>query len=312
MNLNIRHLEYILEIYRCGSINKAAQKCYISQPHLSKIVKDVEQELGFEIIQRDRSGLSFNRNGLYFIDSVEKILQETQKIENIPKMEDSDNSSMHVAGSPSGFIMQAFLEFRKPSQSVPFRGGDIFKECGLQEIIQQIVMRETPLGIMVMFAGVVSKYASIAKNYNMSLDLLRDNVPVYLAMSQRHPLATKETVRIEDLEHYPFVLDSHVDYDDTVAGILELQETNVLYVSNRASRYDALRSGYYICHASQLTMHEAGSEGLCFREIEDMRDTLSIYSVKDASRPYSVREREFLDYLSERLRQDQGYKKDRR
>ena len=81
MNLNIRYLEYILEIYRCGSINKAAQKCFISQPHLSKILKDVEQELGFDIIQRDRSGLTFNRNGLYFIDSVEKILQEAQKIE---------------------------------------------------------------------------------------------------------------------------------------------------------------------------------------------------------------------------------------
>ena len=96
MNLNIRHLEYILEIYRCGSINKAAQKCYISQPQMSKIVKDVERELGYEIIQRDRSGLTFNRNGLYFIDSVEKILQEVQKIENIPKMV-SDNSTMHLS-----------------------------------------------------------------------------------------------------------------------------------------------------------------------------------------------------------------------
>lgn len=302
MNLNIRYLEYILEIYRCGSINKAAQKCFISQPHLSKILKDVEQELGFEIIQRDRSGLTFNRNGLYFIDSVEKILQEAQKIENIPKMV-SDNSSMHVAGSPSGFIMQTFLECRKPTQSSPYRGGDIFKECGLQEIIQQIVMRETPLGIMVMFNGAVGKYASIAKSYNLSLDLLRDNIPVYLAMSVNHPLAAKETVRIEDLAHFPFVLDSHVDYDDTVAGVLKMQDTNVLYVSNRASRFDALRSGYYICHASQLTMRESGTEGICFREVEDLQDTLEIYSVKDAGRPYSVREREFLDYLGDRLRQ---------
>lgn len=303
MNLNIRHLEYILEIYRCGSINKAAQKCYISQPQMSKIVKDVERELGYEIIQRDRSGLTFNRNGLYFIDSVEKILQEVQKIENIPKMV-SDNSTMHVAGSPSGFIMQAFLESRKPTMGTPYRGGgDIFKECGLQEIIQQIVMRETPLGIMVMFAGVVSKYKSIVKSYNLSLDLLQKDIPVYLAMSEKHPLAAKKTVRIEDLEHYPFVLDSHVDYDDTVAGVLEMKDTNVLYVSNRASRYDALRSGYYICHASKLTMHEMGTEGICFREIEDMHDTLEVYSVKDAGRAYSVREREFLDFLCSKLQE---------
>ena len=70
-------------------------------------------------------------------------------------------------------------------------------------------------------------------------------------MSQRHPLATKETVRIEDLEHYPFVLDSHVDYDDTVAGILELQETNVLYVSNRASRCAGQLGGVFLLQALQ-------------------------------------------------------------
>lgn len=301
MNVNVRHLEYIMEIYRCGSINKAAQKCYISQPHLSKIVKDLEQELGFAIIKRDRSGLSFNRNGLYFIDSVEKILQEVQKIENIPNMV-SDNSSMHVASSPSGIVMQTFLEFRKPTQSEPLRPGDIFKECGLQEIVEQIVMRETPLGIMVMFSGVIGKYTSIARSYNLSFDLLQSEIPVYLAMSRRHPLAKKEKIYIEDLAHVPFVLDSHIDYDDTIAGALNLNEANVLYVSNRASRHDALHSGYYVCHASRLTMHNDNGHDLCYREIENFHETLSLYAVKDATRAYSVREREFLDFLTARLK----------
>ena len=43
--MNTEHLVYILEAYKCGSVNKAARNCYISQSHLSTIIKNVEQEL---------------------------------------------------------------------------------------------------------------------------------------------------------------------------------------------------------------------------------------------------------------------------
>ena len=44
--MNIQHLEYLIEVYNCGSINKAAKYHYISQSHLSKIIKNLENELG--------------------------------------------------------------------------------------------------------------------------------------------------------------------------------------------------------------------------------------------------------------------------
>ena len=43
--MNTEHLVYILEAYKCGSVNKAARNCYISQSHLSTIIKNVEQEI---------------------------------------------------------------------------------------------------------------------------------------------------------------------------------------------------------------------------------------------------------------------------
>lgn len=41
--MNTEHLVYILEAYKCGSVNKAARNCYISQSHLSTIIKNVKQ-----------------------------------------------------------------------------------------------------------------------------------------------------------------------------------------------------------------------------------------------------------------------------
>ena len=300
MDLNVRYLEYIMEVYRCSSINKAAKACYISQPHLSKIIKDMERELGFALMQRDHTGLSFTRDGLYFIDSVEKILREVKRIERIPQM--PDDGAMHIVSSPSSIIIQAFLEYRRPFFGLQRDNEDIFKECGLQEIIQQVMMREAPLGIMVMFSGVAEKYKLLAKTYGLSLDMLKGDIPVYLVMSTQHPLADRPSLRIADLEQYPFVLDSHVDYDDTLAGALNIkQSSNVLYVSNRASRYDAVHSGYYICHASKLSLNFMDDESLCAKEIEDFHETLAVYTVKDVNRDYSVREREFMEILLKKI-----------
>ena len=44
--MNTEHLVYILEAYKCGSVNKAARNCYISQSHLSTSIKNVEREIG--------------------------------------------------------------------------------------------------------------------------------------------------------------------------------------------------------------------------------------------------------------------------
>lgn len=50
--MKIEYLNYILEVWRCGSINAAAKVLYLSQSGLSSIIKSVEGELGYPIFER--------------------------------------------------------------------------------------------------------------------------------------------------------------------------------------------------------------------------------------------------------------------
>lgn len=43
--MDIKNLTYVLEAYRCQSINKAAKNVFISQSHLSNIIKHMEEEV---------------------------------------------------------------------------------------------------------------------------------------------------------------------------------------------------------------------------------------------------------------------------
>ena len=50
--MNFLHLKYLLAVEKYGSISKAASHLYINQPHLSKIIKEMEEEMNIKIFER--------------------------------------------------------------------------------------------------------------------------------------------------------------------------------------------------------------------------------------------------------------------
>ena len=52
--MNTTALRYAVEVNRVRSISKAAQNLYMSQPNLSRAIKDLEAELGITIFKRNR------------------------------------------------------------------------------------------------------------------------------------------------------------------------------------------------------------------------------------------------------------------
>ena len=57
-------LNYIMEIYSCGSINKAAQKMFLSQSTLSSSIRELERELGIKIFKRSNKGIELTDDGI--------------------------------------------------------------------------------------------------------------------------------------------------------------------------------------------------------------------------------------------------------
>ena len=57
--MNLSYLKYAVEVEKTGSITKAAQNFYMNQPHLSKIIRELERELGEDIFDRTSSCLFY-------------------------------------------------------------------------------------------------------------------------------------------------------------------------------------------------------------------------------------------------------------
>ena len=78
--MEIRVLRYFVEAAREENITKAAAYLHISQPTLSKHLKDLEQELGTRLLNRSSSGITLTESGRYLQEHLEDFLQQYYSI----------------------------------------------------------------------------------------------------------------------------------------------------------------------------------------------------------------------------------------
>ena len=72
--MNLVHLKYAVEVAETGSINKASEKLYVSQPNLSRAIKDLEASLGVTIFDRSAKGMVLTPDGEVFVRYARSIL----------------------------------------------------------------------------------------------------------------------------------------------------------------------------------------------------------------------------------------------
>ena len=56
--MNLQNMEYLIEISNCGSISAAAKHLFVTQPYLSKVLRETEKEYGLTIFTRGKTELS--------------------------------------------------------------------------------------------------------------------------------------------------------------------------------------------------------------------------------------------------------------
>ena len=96
--MNIKHLQYMSEIERVGSISQAAKNLYVGQPNLSRILREVEESVGFTIFDRTHQGIRPTERGMAFLQHAHNILREMDAIETMVPA--SPRATACVSASP--------------------------------------------------------------------------------------------------------------------------------------------------------------------------------------------------------------------
>ena len=75
--MELRHLRYFVAVAEEKSFNKAAERLFISQPPLSRQIKQLEEEMGVVLIDRDQRPLKLTESGVFFYEHAIQILRKS-------------------------------------------------------------------------------------------------------------------------------------------------------------------------------------------------------------------------------------------
>lgn len=78
--MTLQQMNYLLTIAESHSMNKAAEKLYISQPTLTGAVRDVEKEIGISIFHRTHKGVTTTIEGEEFLLRIKRVYRQYEDV----------------------------------------------------------------------------------------------------------------------------------------------------------------------------------------------------------------------------------------
>ena len=82
--INLQHLEQLITVAKEGTLSRAAEVLLISQPSLTRNMRQLEDDLGVQLFQRSKNKLSLTETGKYTVQQAEALLNhEQQFLKNI-------------------------------------------------------------------------------------------------------------------------------------------------------------------------------------------------------------------------------------
>ncbi len=290
--MQIHHLKQLVTISQCGSINKASQKLYISQPSLNNIVKRCEEELGFTVFQRTPKGIRLTENGVRFMDSAQKIIEEYKKIEELSS-DKNPNSSISVSFIYLSYILDAFLKFQE--QGVLF--SDMLRRTETSEVINDVVSQKVRMGILPVYQSDMNAFTAAIKPYHLQYTKLFEGIQMYAVVGKRHPLANKKKISLKEATRYPVIY-----YAIPAESILRksYNAETFLRVQNRDELFIAVKSNKYLSFLS-LTSDSKNPE-LRYIPVTDYEFKIDIYILSLANTRLSKPERTLIEFLKSTLK----------
>ena len=196
--MDIRVLRYFLVVAREESFSRAADALYMSQPTLSRQIKEMEEELGVQLLTRTNRNVCLTQAGMRLRRRAQEIVDLMDKTKD---------------------------EFAHREDEV---SGDIFIGCGETQIMRQIarvmipLQREHPGIRFHLFSAnadeVTEKLDRGLLDFGLMIEpfnlkqyesiLLPDEDTFGFLLRRDHPLARKEELTIADVEREPLIIPS--------------------------------------------------------------------------------------------------------
>jgi DNA-binding transcriptional LysR family regulator len=273
LRMELRHLRYFVAVADALSFRRAADELRVSQPALSKQIKDLEDHLGVILMNRNTGGVSLTDAGMMLLYEARDILERVEMAKKAALDASSGKSGSLTIGS-LGAVTASFL----PAVLAAYRTRYPRVEVMLHEA-------SIPEQTRALKDGAIQIAFATAQNLDRSPNLASTQVMssrIVVALGQDHRLAGSSDLSLADLADETFLCvcgpgsqQQHVEVTESILAARGIRHRPVKRV-NGFEPLVALASGG---HGVSLLLPFASSnkpDHLVFRPIRDEGDDLII------------------------------------
>lgn len=205
--MTFQQLIYVVEISKCGSINKAAHKLFLSQSGISTAVRELEEELDIQFFSRSNRGVEFTPEGKEFLSYAVSLLEQKQRIESLyGESRDSAPVRFSVSTQRYPFTEDAFLRMLQTTEDNRFRFS--IKETGMDAVIDDVYDHRADVGVIFLTELTEKIISRLLDARDLEFREIASVSPcVYVRKG--HPLTELRSVSEADLTGYPYVSFEH-------------------------------------------------------------------------------------------------------
>ncbi|SMC51830.1 LysR family transcriptional regulator [Sporomusa malonica] len=194
--MEIRQLEYFIEVARQKSFSKAAETLHVSQPSISKAIKELENQLGSVLFYRNPKYVELTDAGDAILEQAQQVISSFQNINaQLRGITQMQTGKIHIGLPPitgvSDFA-QLLGRFKNEYPNIQIN----LYEYGSKKIEMGIQDGTLDMGIIYVPCEAEQLYEAIS--------FVQD--PLKIVMHPQHPLASKSIVTYQELRNEHFVL----------------------------------------------------------------------------------------------------------
>ena len=202
--MNFQQLNYVVEISKCGSINKAANKLFLSQSGISTAIRELEEELGIQFFVRSNRGVEFTPDGREFLGYAASLLEQKQWIET--RYGEARNAApatyLSVSSQRYPFTEDAFIELLQSPEANRYQFS--IREVDMDAVIDDVYDHRADIGVICL-TELTEKiiFRFLDSRALVFREIAEVDPCVYVRRG--HPLAERPAVKEADLAGYPYV-----------------------------------------------------------------------------------------------------------
>lgn len=227
--MTLQQMQYLIEVYRTGSISGAAKNLFLAQSSLSASVSSVENELGFPIFVRTKKGMIPTVQGSHVIAHAVRICESYRAMLDTPSA-----CKQHIRISAPDYtpLNNAFTKLvhaYKDDTNIHFSQDS----CCTAEVAKRLSAFELDIGILINHEERIRAVNTLLNSMGLQRQQLAC-VPAVIQIGPGHRLYHQQEISPEDIRDELFVdnMNDPLIDNDFLKGVIRLSADRTVSVKN--------------------------------------------------------------------------------